>query len=87
MVAAAILLSICVAYALAHLALIEVGREVVVFHKWTPGGAVPSNPSSHRTRRGRILEQSRRSPAADAQYALAISPISVSRSVSVHQSR
>jgi hypothetical protein len=29
-----------VAYALAHLALIELGREVVVLHKWTPGGTV-----------------------------------------------
>ena len=44
MVAAAIVLSLCVAYALAHLALIEVGREVVGLHKWTPGGAV------HKTR-------------------------------------
>jgi hypothetical protein len=40
MVAAAIVLSLCVAYVLAHLALIEVGREVVILHKWTPGGAV-----------------------------------------------
>ena len=44
MVAAAMVLSFCVAYALAHLALIEVGREVVILHKWTPGGAV------HKTR-------------------------------------
>jgi hypothetical protein len=44
MVTAAIVLGLCVAYAAAHLALIEVGREVVVLHKWTPGGAV------HRTR-------------------------------------
>ena len=43
-VAVALLLALGVAYALAHLALIEVGREVVVLHKWTPGGAV------HRTR-------------------------------------
>ena len=40
MVAAAIVLSLCVTYVLAHLALIEVGREVVILHKWTPGGAV-----------------------------------------------
>jgi hypothetical protein len=44
MVAAAMVLSFCVACALAHLALIEVGREVVILHKWTPGGAV------HKTR-------------------------------------
>lgn len=40
MIAAAIVLGLCVAYAAAHLALIEVGREVVVLQKWTPGGAV-----------------------------------------------
>jgi len=43
-VAAAILLGLCVAYALAHLALIEVGREVVILYKWTPGGTL------HKTR-------------------------------------
>jgi len=43
-VVAAIVLGLCVAYALAHLALIEVGREVVILHKWAPGGAV------HKTR-------------------------------------
>ena len=40
LVAAAIVLGLCVAYAAAHLALIEVGREVVILHKWTPGGEV-----------------------------------------------
>ncbi|MFI5397301.1 MAG: hypothetical protein ACHQ9S_17325 [Candidatus Binatia bacterium] len=40
MVAAAMVLGLCVACAAAHLALIEVGREVVVLHEWTPGGAV-----------------------------------------------
>jgi hypothetical protein len=35
-----ILLGLVVAYALAHLALIEVGREVVVLHKWTAEGSV-----------------------------------------------
>jgi hypothetical protein len=40
MAAAAIVLALCVAYAAAHLALIEFGREVVVLHKWTPEGAV-----------------------------------------------
>ena len=44
MAAAAIVLGLCVAYAAAHLALIEVGREVVVLHKWAPGGA------AHKTR-------------------------------------
>ena len=44
MVAAATVLSLCVASAAAHLALIEVGREVVVLHEWTPAGAV------HKTR-------------------------------------
>ena len=39
-VAAAVVLGLCVAYAAAHLVLIEVGREVVVLHKWTPGKAV-----------------------------------------------
>ena len=40
MVAAAIVVGLCVAYVAAHLALIEVGREVVVLHKWTTGGVV-----------------------------------------------
>jgi len=44
MVVAAIVFGLCMAYALAHLALIEVGREVVILHKWTPGGTV------HKTR-------------------------------------
>jgi hypothetical protein len=43
-VAAAIVLGLCVAYAAAHLALIEVGREVVVLHKWTADG------TEHNTR-------------------------------------
>jgi len=36
----AIVVGVCLAYALAHLALIEVGREVVVVHEPTPGGVV-----------------------------------------------
>ena len=36
----AILVGVCVALALAHLALIEVGREVVVVHEPTPTGGV-----------------------------------------------
>ncbi len=40
MVAAAVVLGLCGIYALAHLALIEVGREVVVVHEPTPTGAV-----------------------------------------------
>ena len=35
-----VLLGLVVAYPLAHLALIEVGREVVVLHKWTADGSV-----------------------------------------------
>jgi hypothetical protein len=37
--AAAIPVGLLVAYAVAHLALIELGREIVVLHKWAPGGA------------------------------------------------
>jgi hypothetical protein len=37
---AAIFVGVCVAYVLAHLALIEVGREVVVVHEPTPGGGI-----------------------------------------------
>lgn len=40
MVAAVIVLGVCATYALAHLALIEVGREVVVVYEPTPTGAV-----------------------------------------------
>lgn len=40
MMVAATLIGVCVAYILAHLALIEVGREVVVVHEPTPTGAV-----------------------------------------------
>jgi hypothetical protein len=40
MAAAVVVLGLCAAYVLAHLALIEVGREVVTLHKWTPGGAL-----------------------------------------------
>lgn len=40
LVAAAIVLGFCAAYVLAHLALIEVGREVVTVHEPTPTGAV-----------------------------------------------
>jgi hypothetical protein len=36
----AIVVGVCVAYVLAHLALIEVGREVVVVHEPTPTGGV-----------------------------------------------
>jgi hypothetical protein len=36
----AILVGVCLVYALAHMALIEVGREVVVVHEPTPGGGV-----------------------------------------------
>lgn len=36
----AIVVGVFLAYALAHLALIEVGREVVVVHEPTPGGVV-----------------------------------------------
>jgi hypothetical protein len=36
--AAAIVLGLFLAYSVAHLALIELGREVVTLHKWTPGG-------------------------------------------------
>jgi hypothetical protein len=39
-IVAAILIGVCVAYVLAHLALIEVGREVVVVHEPTPKGTV-----------------------------------------------
>jgi len=39
-VIAAIVAGVCVAYVLAHLALIEVGREVVVVYEPTPTGAV-----------------------------------------------
>jgi hypothetical protein len=39
-IVAAIVVGVCVAYVLAHLALIEVGREVVVVHEPTPSGAV-----------------------------------------------
>jgi hypothetical protein len=35
-----ILIAVCVAYILAHLALIEVGREVAVVHEPTPTGTV-----------------------------------------------
>ncbi len=38
--AVAILIGLCVAYVLAHLALIEAGREVVVVHEPTPSGTV-----------------------------------------------
>ncbi len=38
-IAAAIAVGLVATYVLAHLALIEVGREVVVLHKWRPGGA------------------------------------------------
>jgi hypothetical protein len=37
---AAIVVGVCAAYVLAHLALIEVGREVVVVHEPTPTGRV-----------------------------------------------
>jgi hypothetical protein len=40
----AVVLGACLAYVLAHLALIEVGREVVVLHKWVAEG------ESRRTR-------------------------------------
>jgi hypothetical protein len=40
MIVAAIVIGFCVACALAHLALIEVGREVVVVHEPTPSGGV-----------------------------------------------
>src|SRR5262245_58040547 len=40
LVAGALVLGLCAAYALAHLALIEVGREVVVVHEPTPTGGV-----------------------------------------------
>ncbi len=40
MVAAVIVLGVCATYVLAHLILIEVGREVVVVHEPTPTGAV-----------------------------------------------
>jgi hypothetical protein len=36
----AIVVGVCLAYVLAHLALIEVGREVVVVHEPAPGGVV-----------------------------------------------
>ena len=36
----AIVVGVCAAYVLAHLALIEVGREVVVVHEPTPTGGV-----------------------------------------------
>jgi hypothetical protein len=35
-VATAIVIGLFVVYAVAHLALIELGREIVVLHKWTP---------------------------------------------------
>jgi hypothetical protein len=40
MIIAAIVVGVCVAYVLAHLALIEVGREVVVVNEPTPTGMV-----------------------------------------------
>lgn len=40
MIVAAIIVGLCVAYPFAHLALIEVGREVVVVHEATPKGVV-----------------------------------------------
>jgi len=39
-VAAVVVLCLCVAAVAAHMALIEVGREVVVLHKWTATGEV-----------------------------------------------
>ncbi|MBI4517894.1 MAG: hypothetical protein HY699_18975 [Deltaproteobacteria bacterium] len=39
-VAAALVLGLGLAYVAAHLALIEVGREVVVLHKWAAAGEV-----------------------------------------------
>jgi len=39
-IVAAIVLGVCAAYVLAHLALIEVGREVVVVHEPSPTGVV-----------------------------------------------
>ena len=39
-IVAAIVVGVCPAYVLAHLALIEVGREVVVVHEPTPTAAV-----------------------------------------------
>src|SRR5271167_2797164 len=39
-IVAAIVAGVCAAYVLAHLALIEVGREVVVVHEPTPKGGV-----------------------------------------------
>lgn len=43
-IVAAIVIGVCAAYVLAHLALIEVGREVVVVHEPTPKGG------THRAR-------------------------------------
>jgi hypothetical protein len=40
LIVAASLVGFCIAYVLAHLALIEVGREVVVVHEPTPAGGV-----------------------------------------------
>src|SRR5260370_36040692 len=39
-IVAAIVVGVCAAYVLAHLALIEVGREVVVVHEPNPTGAI-----------------------------------------------
>lgn len=39
-IVAAIVIGVCAAYVLAHLALIEVGREVVVVHEPTPTGGI-----------------------------------------------
>ena len=39
-IVAAIVIGVCVTYVLAHLALIEVGREVVVVYEPTPTGVV-----------------------------------------------
>ena len=43
-VIAAVVLCVCVAAVAAHMALIEIGRDVVVLHKWTAAG------NTHRTR-------------------------------------
>jgi hypothetical protein len=37
---AAIAIGLVAAYAVAHLALIEIGREIVVLHRWTSGGDI-----------------------------------------------
>jgi len=39
-IVSAVLVGVCAAYVLAHLALIEVGREVVVVYEPTPAGGV-----------------------------------------------